>query len=278
MSIFKPKWPKWKVRLVDFFMFNIPGLHVGTINKYIDKHRSNKNVTFIKEINKELGVELEAINSQIIPKSGPVTFISNHPGAADVLVTIESIGRIREDISILANSLVCIEPVIDIVIPVDKLTKKKKSVDFNQIDKAYEEGRGIVFYAAGQNSRYNEQNQLVDRRWRSTCIDYTLKYKSKIVVMHIGGANSSLFYKVANFRKRFKALKNIPLENIFQLREFVNSKGVTSVLFSDPIEYEDILKYTKNGDSSAIRTFTDNLYDFSYELSETMISYKKFRT
>jgi hypothetical protein len=274
IDILKPNWPKWKINLVDFLLVNFTGLHIGTLNKYILRNNHLKNVPFMRAINKELGVEVEVINGEHIPGSGPLTFVSNHPGGADVMSTIEAVGTQREDMSILANSLVCVEPVIDIVIPVNKLSKTSIKVDLNEIDEAYKKGRAMVFYAAGMNSRYDKSGQLIDRRWRNTFMNYSLKYQSKIVVMHISGRNTNLFYKVARFRERFAALKYVPLENIFQIREFIKARGKIKIIFSNPIEIESLMKYTNNGNPSDIRKLTDKLHDFCYTLSEDNLTFK----
>ena len=175
---------------------------------------------------------------------------------------------------LLANSLVCVEPVIDIVIPVDKLSRTKVKVDLNEIDDAYKKDRALVFYAAAMNSRHDESGKLIDRRWRTTFINYALKYKSKIVVMHISGGNTKLFYKVARFRERFAALKYIPLENFFQIREFIKAKGETKIIFSNPIDADTLMKYTNDGSPGEIRKLSDKLHDFCYNMSEDNLTFK----
>jgi len=141
---------------------------------------------------------------------------------------------------ILANRLVCIDPVKDMVIPVDTMSKKK--VDINEIDQAYKDGKVVIFYAAGKNSRYNEKGELRDRRWRTTFLEMAKKYNTPIHVMKIEGGNSPLFYKVSKFRERNKWLKNVPLENMFQLREIMEAKGILKFFISNPVFFANTPK------------------------------------
>lgn len=266
IDIFKPNWPQWKIKLVDFFLTRLPVLHVGTINKVIANSEHLSNREFIWSCLKDMGIKIHTIGTEAIPKEGPLTIAANHPGGADVMALISTIGMVREDPSILANSLVCIEPVKDIVIPVDKLASKN-AVDFNQIDKAYENGRAVVFFAAGMNSRPDESGNLVDRRWRATYLQYAKKYKTPVILMHIDKGNSPLFFKVANIRAKYKRLAKVPLENIFQLREFVKAKGDINVLVSECISYNEVDRLLLNETKKDYRELADKMRDFVYTMS-----------
>ena len=266
VDILAPNWPKWKKLIVNFFLQNIPILHVGRVNRLLAKREHLKNGEFIQAVCQDIGITYELHNGQEIPKHGPVTLVSNHPGGADVVVAIAGIWDYRKDFKILANALICVEPVVDIVIPVDVMRKSEK-VDFNVIDEAYQDGNMVVFYAAGKNSRYDEDGKLRDRRWRSSFLDYAYKYKTPLLLMQTVTKNTPLFYKISNFREKRASLKKVPLENMFQLREIFKQKGrKVDMNLSKLIPFEEWSAFYRAGDVKTNRILADRLYDTVYSM------------
>ncbi len=273
-EIFKPSWPKWKIRLGDTFLNSITYLGVAKANRMLAKHSHLKNELFIEKVIAEFGHQFEYVGVENIPDSGPVTLVANHPGGADVIGTISSIARKRPDHVILANELICVEPVADIVLPVNTLSKKNK-LNMDLVHQAYKEGKVVVFYAAGKNSRYNDKGELRDRKWRATFLDFALQYKTPVSVLRIGGSNAKIFYKVSKFREKRKRLKKVPLENFFQLRELIKpKKEATKLLFSKPIPHHFIEKRVANTDIKSKRELADEMYDFLYSMSENNLEFK----
>ncbi len=219
-----------------------------------------------------MGVFVNLTGLENLPKTGPVTVVANHPGGADILATIIALGEVREDISILANKLICVDQVKDLVIPIDLLAKVK--VDPRHIDEAYEQGKVIVFYAAGKNSRYNEDGLLRDLRWRTSFMEYAQKYKTPINVLKIEGRNSPMFYRVSRFRARHESLKNVPLENIFQLREILKGKGTVEMLLSKPVSFPEDFEDRNLSERQIKRNKTDALYDFLYRMDPDNLEFK----
>lgn len=275
ISSIKPEWPRWKKEVFDVILNIMPMLSIRQMNGVIKKFEHLKNDEFIGEVCRHLGVNVKVEGIEDLPAEGPVTIVANHPGGADILATITAIGRRRKDFSILANELICIDPVKEIVIPVATMSSKK--VDFSEIDQAYKDGRAVVFFAAGKNSRYNEEGQLRDRKWRSTFLHYSRKYNTPVVVLHIGGANTSLFYKVSRFRERHASLKNIPLENMFQLRELRKAKGDVTLTFSKPVSLDE-LHITDDSRESEFREAANKLHTFVYEMDQKNRELSKEKT
>lgn len=268
IDLLKPKWPKWKKNIANFFLFNIPILHVGKVNKILEKRGHLKAGFFIQQVCEDLGIEYALHNANEIPSNGPVTIVANHPGGADVVGTIAALWDYRHDFKILANELICVEPVVDLVIPVNVM-KKENKVDENLIRKAYNNEEMVVFFAAGKNSRYNEKGELKDRRWRSSFLDFANEFKTPILLLHIDTKNTPLFYKVSNFRESKASLKNIPLENIFQLREIFKQKGrKINYVLSELITYETWSTHYIKDDTKTNRILADKLYDRVYSMDK----------
>lgn len=262
---------KWKVNLIDFILNLMPLLQIGRANKIGRKYKHLDKVAFGEAAIKEIGFQVELIGKENLPKTGAVTVVANHPGGADVLATVTAMGRERADTVILANQLICIEPIKTMVIPVDTMSKQK--VDMTEVHQAYRDGKVIVFYAAGKNSRYNEEGLLRDRRWRTTFLELAKQYNTPINVLKIEGANSPLFYKVSKFRENNKWLKNIPLENFFQLREIMEAKGVLKMFISKPIYFENT---EKEESKLELRAKADKLYDFIYTMNQDKLEFEQY--
>lgn len=261
-------WPQWKVKLVDFILNNfLPFLKIGSTNKLIDKLGHLKNVDFAVALCKELNIHTEFTGGEHLPKTGAVTIVTNHPGGADILSMATALGGLRPDIMVLANELVCIPPIDGVAIPIKMMGKKK--VDENLIHKAYQEGKVVVFFAGGKNSRYNEKGELRDRRWRTTFLDFAQQYNTPINIMRIVGKNSPLFYKVSDIRAKYSFLKNIPLENLFQLRELTRSTTMKLFLSTS-------FHYTKENETKLTkRKKADILYNFLYEMDENNLEFNQ---
>lgn len=267
IDLLKPEWPKWKKSIANFFLFNIPILYIRKVNRILKKRSHLKGGTFIKKVCEDIGIEYELYNGENLPAEGPVTMVANHPGGADVLATIATIWDFRTDFKILANELICVEPVVDLVIPVNVM-KKKDKVNLEEIHKAYKKDNIVVFFAAGKNSRYNDQGLLRDRRWRTSFLDYAYQYKTPIVILNIDAGNTPLFYKVSKIRENSSSLKKIPLENMFQLREIFKQKGrKVNLITSDPIPFDIWSQHYVKGDIKKNRLLADKLYDFNYSMT-----------
>ncbi len=270
IALVMPNWPKWKINLVDAILNIMPVLKIRKANNLGKKFNGLKNTAFGEAAIKETGLQVELIGKEHLTKNRAVTIVANHPGGADVLATLIALGREREDFVILANKLICIEPVTDIVIPVDMFSKEK--VDMANIHEAYQAGKIVVFYAAGKNSRYNEEGLLRDRRWRTTFLDFAQTYNTPIHLMKIEGSNSSLFYKVSKFREKRPSLKNIPLENMFQVRELVDAKGLLNIFLSKPIYISD----KENESKQEKRAIADKLYNFLYTMNNDNLEFERY--
>lgn len=271
IALVKPSMAKWKVNIIDFFLNLMPLLQIGRANKIGRKYKHLDRVAFGEAAIKEIGLEVELVGKEHLPKTGAVTIVANHPGGADVLATVIALGRERPDTVILANQLICIEPVKTMVIPVNTMSKQK--VDMTEVHQAYRDGKVIVFYAAGKNSRYNKEGLLRDRRWRTTFLELSKQYNTPINVLKIEGANSPLFYKVSKFREGKSWLKNVPLENFFQLREIMEAKGLLKLYLSKSIYFENPEKEESNLE---LRAKADKLYDFVYTMNEDKLEFEQY--
>lgn len=270
IDLFKPEWAQWKKNIANFILESIPILYIKKGNRIVEKYEHLKDAEFMTTVAKDESIKLSVLPKGLenIPKTGPVTIVANHPGGPDVVATIIALAKVRPDMAILANELICVPPVRGIVIPVSPISKSKK-VDLSLIDDAYKAGKVVVFFAAGKNSRYNEEGLLRDLRWRTSYLDYSQKYKTPINILMIDGKNTPLFYKISKFRNRFKQLKNVPLENIVQLRELMKPVPPINMFFSTPIRLDHDKKYKRR----ELRKIVNNMYSFLYKMDEDHLAF-----
>lgn len=255
-----PKLTPWKVRLFDGILTILPYLSVGKANGLVARFGHLRDADFIEAVCQDLNIHVKPIGEESLSPKGPVTIVANHPGGADVMATILAIATQRKDMAILANSLICIEAVENIVIPVNMFAKQRdQKVNMDAVHQAYQAGKVVVFFAAGKNSRYNDQGQLRDRRWRTTFLTLAQQYQSPIHIFKIEDKNSGMFYRVSRLRESVKALANVPLENMFQLREFLQPKANLRVLISKPIQPQHALDGNKE-----MRDLADRMRNFLY--------------
>ena len=257
----------WKVKLIDFILNRISFLKIGFTNRLLKRLEDYRNGDFARILLEELNITTEVYGLHHMVKDGPVTIACNHPGGGDIMAVVEAIDRIRKDIMVPANEIVCVRSIEEISVPVRMMGKNK--IDKNVLHQSYKEGRVVLFFAGGKNSRYNEEGLLRDRKWRTTFLDFAQQYNTPIQLFRIDGKNSPLFYKVAAIRKKYSFLKNIPLENLFQLRELTRSTHMKLYL-SNPFYYN-----TKNETEEQKREKADILYNFLYEMSETNLEFKQ---
>ena len=122
-------WSPWKVKLVDFILNNfLPFLKIKSTNKLLDKIGHLKNVEFTEAACEELKIVTEFTGGEHLPKTGAATIVINHPGGADILSMVVSLGKIRPDLMILVNELICLPVIEEIAIPIKTAEIRVKSI------------------------------------------------------------------------------------------------------------------------------------------------------
>ncbi len=241
IRLFKPDWPHWLIWIVDQILFVLPILKVGKANRILRRLRRYKGPLFIEMLATVLGISVRIKGRSNIPKQGAAIIVCNHPGKADVIAMLKTllIECNREDTVILANKFICIKNVKKNIIPVDTLAPKGKKVPMEEIEQALIQGKLVVIFPYGLDSRYDDQGVLCDLDWKATFVDLAIRMQVPVIITHIGGTqNSELFHRVARFRQRSKLLKNIPLELAFLLRELVYAKSDVTIIFTREVAWQ----------------------------------------
>lgn len=172
-----------------------------------------------------LGVEVEVVGLERLPKTGRLVAVCNHPtGIADGIAVYEAIGRVRPDLIFFANAdALRVSPRLDeVLIPVEwveeKRTRAKTRDTLAYARAALEAERAVVVFPAGRLAR-REGGVLTDPPWQASALSLARKHQAPVAPMHLEGPWSALFHLFDRFSRE--------LRDITLFHELLNKKGRT---------------------------------------------------
>ena len=188
--------PKFVIRWFKNFM------HLDFINEYLKE--GYVGVEFCENCLKYLGVEIEVIGRENLPKDGKrYTFVSNHPlGAIDGVTLGAIIGReYDENVKYLMNDLLMnLKGMAPLGIPVNKLGGQARNLS-RMVNEVYESDNQMLIFPAGLCSRKID-GKIQDVAWGKFFVKKSRDTGRDIVPIHFEGENSKRFYRIANLQKK----------------------------------------------------------------------------
>jgi len=186
-------------------------IHQKELNAIMRNHHNEVGIEFATSVVKELGAKVNVVNIENVPTTGKCVLVANHPMAGlDSLCLFSSVGQVRSDIMLIANDVLSnIPPFSSHFVPVNKLGKSPKE-SLIRIDNAYGAGGMMMVFPAGLCSRKID-GKIVDLEWQKSFLMKAIQYDLQIIPVHINGANSNRFYRIANWRKFFGIKFNIEM-------------------------------------------------------------------
>lgn len=149
----------------------------------------------------KLDVAFDDVALERVPTSGPVIFVSNHPyGVIDGVVLTWLARKVRPDVRVMANSVLCQAPqAADNLLPVD-FAKTREALDTNVATRKKALGLlksgGAVGLFPGGGVAASEKpffGPAVDPRWHSFLAKLVLQSQACVVPVYFSGQNSRLF-------------------------------------------------------------------------------------
>ena len=236
-EIIRNKNPRLLKILPSFLLNKIKKvIHEKDVNDFIARHGNKYDFDFADAIIKDFEVTVTVDGIENIPEKGGVIMASNHPlGGFDAMVLLHAISQKRKDVKFIVNDILLqLENLKNLFAGVNKLGKNSLEL-LSNIDKLYSSEMGIFIFPAGLVSR-KQSGVIKDLEWKKSFVSKAKQHKKDIMPVYIDGKNSSRFYNLALWRKRFGINANI--EMLFLVDEMYRQKGKTiSVIFDKPISH-----------------------------------------
>lgn len=210
-------------------------LHEKEINQILKDLENDFEIAFINNGLKKLEVKSKGIGLENVPTNNGVILVANHPlGGLDGVAMIQQISNVRKDINFLVNDILTqINKLKPYFIPINKHGKNSRKNLLN-IDELYKSQECIVLFPAGLVSRRQKNKKIEDLEWKKSFITKARKHNKTIIPVHVQGLNSSKFYNLSFWRKRFGIKLNI--EMLFLADEMFKKQGSTiTFTFGKPI-------------------------------------------
>lgn len=215
--------------------------HERQINRFLEENRGVRGLDFIEKVLDYFDLDYLVSNRDLenIPPTGRVVVVANHPlGALDALSLIQMISRVRSDIRVVANDLLsALEPLGDLLLPVDNLGGGSSRKGIKQVYAALEREELVIIFPAGEVSRLRP-NGVRDVRWKSGFLQFARRTASPLLPVFIDAKNSPLFYAVSMLYKPVAAL--LLVGEMFRQRSNTLGFRIGELIPADHINVEGI--------------------------------------
>jgi putative hemolysin len=161
----------------------------------------------------EVSIDLPPADLAQLAPEGPLVITANHPfGALDGLVGIDTVGRRRTDLRVLANpELAALDGIGSLIIPVDPFggarATRANMTGMRQALRWVEGGGALLLFPAGEVSNLDLRTRKVaDRPWSPTAARLIRLSGAPVTPLHFAGANSALFQVAGMVHPRLRTL------------------------------------------------------------------------
>jgi putative hemolysin len=196
-----------------------------------------------------------------IPADGPLIVAANHPhGALDGLLLLDLVGRVRQDVRLLANRmLACVPELRELCFFVDPFegtgSVSRSVAGLRAAIRWVSDGGALIVFPAGEVGHARDADGVViDSPWRATLGRLIESTRASVVPVHIDGSNSRLFYAAGRIHPL--------LRTVLLPRELLKSRGKpVRVAFGSTVHATDLTRAGEKARSitQSVRTRVERL-------------------
>ena len=225
-------------------------LSIDKVNDLYDSNSVLKGPDFATAVLKDIGVEYELMNPEVLSRlpKGPFIIICNHPyGHIDGLMLVDLFGHIRPDCKVMVNSFlgriksldenfICVSPT-----GVERTSPTKDSIKGVKKAIAHIRSGGVLgLFPSGAVSDLNLKDRCVrDRQWQEPVIRLIWKMNLPIVPVHFIDGNSRFYYLLGLISWKIRLLR-LPAE-VFNKRYKPTRLAIGEIITPDQLSsYSDI--------------------------------------
>lgn len=203
------RWPHWfrgrRARVVRPLLRGLGRWsRFDDIDAFLAASAGLRDFDFVSGAAAHLGLryDIDAGSLARIPPRGRLLVVANHPsGALDALALLDAIGRVRQDVRVVANDLLCaIEPLRGLLLPVRILGGRPQADSLAAVEDALRAEQCVVVFPAGEVSRLGPRG-VRDTRWRRGVLRFARATGAPVLPVRIDARNSALFYGVSTVFK-----------------------------------------------------------------------------
>lgn len=259
LSLKYPSIVHYPVMLRNFVVYLLKSiLHQDEINHFLINKESYKGFDFVEAVLEyfNFSYTVSSKDKTHIPSSSRVIIIANHPlGALDALALIALVKEVRSDIKVLANDvLMQIEPLSNLLIPIDNLSGSATKDSIKKIYEALENDEALIIFPSGEVSRA-QPTGIKDTKWKKGFLKFAQKTNSPILPVFIDAKNSPLFYTLSMINKKISTF-------LLAREMFKKRSKVINFKVGEPIAYKTLQK-SQFSDAMLIALLKKHLYKIS---------------
>ncbi len=239
-KVFREKNPRLYQCMPAFVIDFIRKLvHEDQINAFIQEYGHLQGLDFVNAIITHFGVQTRFTGVEHVPTQGGVIVAANHPmGGLDAMALLKVLSQRRTDLVVVVNDILMqLKSLRPLFAGVNKLGATARQ-DLKAISHLYASDRCVIVFPAGLVSR-KIKGIIRDLPWNKSFVTMARKYQRNIIPVHIQGANSSRFYRIARWRKRLGIKANI--EMLLLPDEMYRQYNRTiTITIGEPIGYDTL--------------------------------------
>ena len=228
-------------------------LSIDKVNDLYDRNSIVKGPDFARAVLKDIGVEYEVINQDMLKHlpDGPFITISNHPyGHIDGVMLVDLFGHMRPDYKVMVNkflgrvesledNFICVTPTIG-----ERTAPTKDSIQGIKGALSHVRNNGALgLFPAGAISDLSLKDGCIrDREWQEPVIRLIKKLNVPIVPVHFIDRNSNFYYLLGLIDWKVRLLRLVA--EIFNKRGKSTRIAIGEIISpEEQAEFADLDKY-----------------------------------